>query len=127
MKLKNILILALVLLFCVSCKVEDQSSPEYATKEFLMSFNTGDFPTIYKYTPAKEHILIEQIEKMMNENKEQYDKVKKNKLVISEVTCTEQTDSTAVCHCKYSLNGNAKEQDLNLKKEDNHWCVKLSL
>ncbi|MBO7491712.1 MAG: DUF4878 domain-containing protein [Bacteroidales bacterium] len=127
MKLKNLLIVLLALLLCASCKVEDQSTPEYATKEFLKSFNTGDFTNVYKYTPAKEHIIIEQLEKMMNENKEQFDKVKKNRLDITSVTCTEQTDSTAVCHCKYSLNGKVKEQDMNLKKEDGHWCVKLSL
>ncbi|MBO4489147.1 MAG: DUF4878 domain-containing protein [Bacteroidales bacterium] len=127
MKLKNLFIVLLALVLCVSCKVEDQTTPEYATKEFLKAFNLGDFPNIYKYTPAKEHIIIEQLEKLMNENKEQYEKVKKNRLEISSVTCTEQTDSTAVCHCKYTLNGKVKEQDMNLKKEDDHWCVKLSL
>ena len=127
MKLRNFLLLSLMILLFVSCKTEDQTTPEFATKEFLKSFNTGDFPNIYKYTPAKEHILIELIEKQMNENKDQYEKVKKNKLEIKSVTCTEQTDSTAVCHGVYTLNGNEKEQDFNLKKEDDHWCVRLSL
>ena len=127
MKLRNFLFLTLMILMFASCKTEDQTTPEYATREFLKSFNTGDFPNIYKYTPAKEHIIIEQLEKMMNENKEQYEKVKKNRLDIASITCTEQTDSTAVCHCKYSLNGQVKEQDMNLKKENDHWCVKLSL
>lgn len=127
MKLRTVLILSLMILLGVSCKVEDTTTPEYATKEFLKSFNTGDFPTIYKYTPAKEHIFIEQLEKAMNENKEKYERVKKNKLEITSITCTEQTDSTAVCHCIYSLNGKVKDQEFNLKKEDEHWCVKLSL
>ncbi|MBO7445205.1 MAG: DUF4878 domain-containing protein [Bacteroidales bacterium] len=127
MKLRNILILMVALLFCTACKVEDQTTPEYATKEFLKAFNTGDFANIYKYTPAKEHILIEQIEKMMNENEKQYEKVKKNKVEITSITCTEKTDSTAVCHCVYSFNGKKKEEDMNLKKENDHWCVRLSL
>ncbi len=127
MKLKIATLLFLVLTLGFACKMEDKTTPEYATKAFIEAFNKGDFPNIYKHTPAKEHIIIEQIEKMMNEDKDRYEKVKKNRVEIISVTCKEASDSTAVCHGVYKLNGQEKSDDFSLKKEDDHWCVRLSL
>lgn len=128
--MKRILFACLVALSVVmlsSCKSEDKTSPEYVTKTFVNAYFTGDFNTLYKCTPKNNHAIIEQMQRAMNKNKAQYEKVKKNKVEIIEVKPVFEEDSLAEYECRFMFNDKERTSTCDLCVEEGKWVVDLTL
>ena len=111
------------------CKGETNQylTPESTTEVFVNAFCTADFETMYDCTAENNRVIIQQIEKQMNMQKEQLKKIKENKVEISKVECKMQNDSVAECVCHYKLNGTPKKNVYMLNKKDSKWLVNLRL
>lgn len=128
--MKNIKIFGIVILTALlfwACNKEDKSTPEYAAKAYIVAFHTGDFNTLYKYTAKSNHKLIEQLQSMMNKNKDKLEEIKNNTVEIQQDTLISINDSVAECHCRYLFNGKKRSGTYNLYKEDGRWVVDITV
>lgn len=128
-KIKLILLTVLAATFLFSCKSskKELSTPENATKTFVQAFYTADFDELYKCTAQNNRPIIQQIQKMTNNQKEQLEKMRKNEIIIRDVKCLSQNDSVAECECQFLFNKEEKKLTYNLRKEEEDWHVDLTI
>lgn len=117
----------LAVLTLSACKSEDKTTPEYVTKTFVEAFYTGDFNTLYKCTPKDNHVIIEQMQRAMNNRKDKLEEIKKNEIKILEVKCVLNEDSVAEYECRFLYNKAERKSTYNLCKEDGKWLVDLTI
>lgn len=126
-KLILLTLLASILLFSCNSSKKKLSTPEDATRTFVQAFYTADFDELYKCTAHNNRPIIQQIQKMTNNQKEQLEKLRNNEVVIRDVKCLSQNDSVAECECQFLFNKEEKKLTYNLRKEDEDWHVDLTV
>lgn len=128
-KVKLILFTALASLVLFSCNSSKRSlsTPEDATRTFVQAFYTADYDELYKCTAHNNRPLIQQLQKMTNNQKEQLEKIKHNEIIIRDIKCLSQNDSVAECECQFLYNKKEKKLTYNLRKEEEDWHVDLTV
>lgn len=122
--MKRILLIILIGLgVCFySCQEQKkEKTPEGVTELFVKAFNTGDFTKMFQYSTKKSHFLINDLKKRRTE--EEMEIIKGRKIHIQETQVSEQTDTTATCVCKFTVDNAQAEQTWTLKKENGDWKV----
>ena len=112
----------------VSCQNKaKKNTPEAATEQFAKAFYTADFTHMYQYTTKKSDIVIKQLQNGMKDNTERLEEMKKAKVEFVSTSVNNLTDSTCSCECKILLNGQPRQNQWDLLKEDDLWKVTLVL
>ncbi|MBP5497350.1 MAG: DUF4878 domain-containing protein [Bacteroidales bacterium] len=123
-----ILMMVCAVLTTVSCQNKaKKNTPEAATEQFAKAFYTADFTHMYQYTTKKSDIVIKQLQNGMKDNTERLEEMKKAKVEFVSTSVNNLTDSTCSCECKILLNGQPRQNQWDLLKEDDLWKVTLVL
>ena len=121
-----ILILACAVLATVSCQNKaKKNTPEVAAEQFAKAFYAADFPHMYQYSTKKSDIVIQQLQNSMKDNTERLDEMKNTKVEFVSTSVESRTDSTCICVCKVTLNGQPRTDKWELLKENGEWKVTL--
>ena len=123
-----ILFLACACLMMGSCQnSKKKNTPEAVTESFLKAFYTADFTQMYQVTTKKSQIVIKQLQEGMKDRPEQFEIMRNRKIEFTETTIVNQTDSTAVCASTFKVDGEDKQAEWNLLKENDEWKVTMVL
>lgn len=104
-----------------------KSTPEEVTETFVKAFYTADFTNMYQYASKQSQIAVTTVKNSMNNQQSYLEEMKKREVVFVETKISMQTDSTAVCDCSFTVNGQPKESQWQLVKENDEWKVTLVL
>ena len=120
--------MVVAVLMTVSCQNKaKKNTPEAATELFARAFYTADFAHMYQYTTKKSDILVQQLQNGMKGKDEQLEEMKDTKVEFVSTSVENLTDSTCTCRSKVLLNGQPREDQWDLIKEDDIWKVTLVL
>ena len=123
-----ILMMVCAVLTTVSCQNKaKKNTPEAVTEQFAKAFYTADFPHMYQYTTKKSDIIVQQLQNSMKDNTERTEEMKNSQLEFVSTSVDNLTDSTCTCICKVIINGQPRQDQWDLLKEDDIWKVTLVL
>ena len=123
-----ILMMVCAVMTTVSCQNKaKKNTPEAVAEKFTEAFNTGDFAHMYEYSTKKSDLVIQQIQNGAKENPERLEELKKSKVEFVSTSVNNLTDSTCSCECKILFNGQPRQNQWDLIKEDDVWKVTLVL
>ena len=110
---------------CQSSK--KKNTPEAVTESFLKAFYTADFTHMYQVTTKKSQVVIKQLQEGMKDRPEQLETMRNRKIEFTETKIVTQTDSTALCASKFKVDGEDKQAEWELLKENDEWKVTMVL
>ena len=123
-----ILFLVCACLMMVSCQSsKKKNTPEAVTESFLKAFYTADFTHMYQVTTKKSQVVIKQLQEGMKDRPEQLETMRNRKIEFTETKIVTQTDSTAVCASTFKVDGEDKQAEWELLKENDEWKVTMVL
>ncbi len=123
-----ILFLVCACLMIGSCQnSKKKNTPEAVTESFLKAFYTADFTHMYQVTTKKSHQVIKQLQAGMKDRPEQLELMRKRKIEFTETKIVSQTDSTAMCASTFKVDGEDKQAEWELLKENEEWKVTMVL
>lgn len=123
-----ILFLVCACLMMGSCQnSKKKNTPEAVTESFLKAFYTADFTHMYQVTTKKSQVVIKQLKEGMKDRPEQLEMMRNRKIEFTETKIVAQTDSTAVCASTFKVDGEDKQAEWELLKENDEWKVTMVL
>ncbi len=102
-----------------------KNTPEAVTESFLKAFYTADFTQMYQVTTKKSQIVIKQLQASMKDRPEQLETMRKREIEFTETKIVNQTDSTALCASTFKVDGEDKQAEWDLVKENDEWKVTM--
>jgi hypothetical protein len=130
MKNRNfwIVLLACACLILPSCQNnKKKNTPEAVTEAFVKAFYTADFTNMYEYSTKPSQIVIKTLQSSMKDQTDRLEEMRKRDVVIEETKITAQTDSTAMCECLFTVDGQHRDSQWELLKENEQWKVTMVL
>ena len=121
-----ILFLACACLMMGACQnSKKKKTPEAVTESFLKAFYTADFTHMYQVTTKKSQVVIKQLQESMKDRPEQLETMRKREIEFTETKIVNQTDSTAACASTFKVDGEDKQAEWELVKENDEWKVTM--
>ncbi|MBR4648196.1 MAG: DUF4878 domain-containing protein [Bacteroidales bacterium] len=121
-----ILFLACACLMMGACQnSKKKNTPEAVTESFLKAFYTADFTHMYQVTTKKSQVVIKQLQESMKDRPEQLETMRKREIEFTETKIVNQTDSTAACASTFKVDGEDKQAEWDLVKENDEWKVTM--
>ena len=121
-----ILFLACACLMMGACQnSKKKNTPETVTESFLKAFYTADFTQMYQVTTKKSQVVIKQLQESMKDRPEQLETMRKREIEFTETKIVNQTDSTAACASTFKVDGEDKQAEWELVKENDEWKVTM--
>lgn len=120
-----ILFMACVCLSLSACQNKKKNTPEAVAEQFAKAFYTADFTHMYQYSSKKTQVVIQNLQSAMKEHADRQEEMSKQKVVFVNTTVDSQTDSTAMCTCKVTIDERPRTDVWELVKENGDWKVTM--
>ena len=80
---------------------------------------------MYQVTTKKSQVVIKQLQESMKDRPEQLETMRKREIEFTETKIVNQTDSTAACASTFKVDGEDKQAEWDLVKENDEWKVTM--
>lgn len=120
-----VLLLACACLVMPACQNKKKNTPEAVAEQFAKAFYTADFTHMYQYSTKKTQVVIQNLQNAMKEHADKQEEMSKQTVVFVNTTVDSQTDSTAMCTCKVTIDEKPRTDVWELVKENGDWKVSM--
>ena len=122
-----ILLACACVMFSACQNKKKKNTPEAVTEAFVKAFFTADFTNMYQYSTKQSQVVVKTLQNGMKDQSARLEEMKKRDIEFVETKVSMQTDSTAMCDCSFTVDGESKESQWDLVKENDEWKVTLVL
>ena len=122
-----ILLACACVMFSACQNNKKKNTPEAVTEAFVKAFYTADFTNMYEYSTKQSQIVIKSLQNSMKEQPSRLEEMKKREIAFVDTKISLQTDSTAMCDCSFTVDGQSRDSQWELMKENDKWKVTLVL